>query len=113
MKLQRENFCGSDVYGEWYAADDVDALLARIRAALMAERHAAFVYERAYDAERNGRPTPTGSVVRFAEWNAARAATEAALDALLADGECSTLCAPGSGERCMVTDSGRCPNGGS
>lgn len=30
MKLTRENFYGSDVYGEWYAADDVDALLGKL-----------------------------------------------------------------------------------
>lgn len=38
MKLQRENFYGSGVAGDWYSADDVDALLARIRAAVDAER---------------------------------------------------------------------------
>jgi hypothetical protein len=38
MKLQRENFYGSGVAGDWYSADDVDALLARIREAVEAER---------------------------------------------------------------------------
>lgn len=40
MKLQRENFYGSDVAGDWYSADDVDALLASIREAVAAEREA-------------------------------------------------------------------------
>jgi hypothetical protein len=65
--------------GDWVRYTDVDHLLARIRVAVAAERGAAFTYERAYDAERHGSQTPTGSLVRLAEWHAKRAA----LDALL------------------------------
>ena len=79
-----------------YPAADVDALIARIRAAV--------------EAERGAPPCRCTSLPHLIDCEFGRAYN--ALDALLSHGECSSLCAPGSGERCMVTDSGRCPEGG-
>lgn len=66
-----------DAEGDFYAADDVDALIARIRAAVEAERGAPRGVESCDDPDCGC----------WDSYNEARAA----LDALLADGGCQTM----------------------
>ncbi len=68
--------------GEYYRAADVDALLARIRAAVAAERAAE---TRHVCATRDDSPVTTGGGPTY-HTSRAVTATRAALDALLADG---------------------------
>ena len=68
--------------GEYYLAADVDALLARIRAAVEAEREAE---TRHVCATSDDSPVTTGGGPTY-HTSRAVTATRAALDALLADG---------------------------
>ena len=77
-------------YGEYYRAADVDTLLARIRAAVMAEGRAADKYRWEVFASAAAN---CGSIMERVAEDELKAA-RAALDALLSDGETVHQCPP-------------------